>query len=345
MKEYSPLNNVEKEQQSKPKEIDTKGGFIRQKNSFTAPFGNKPGELPVETGRYRLLWSSACPWAHRVVIARKVLGLEEVISLGTVNPVRPILPYVDWEFSLDKDGIDPVLGIQFMSQVYTKTDPNYTGRPTVPAIVDLQTQTVVNNDYFKLTNYLETVWSPFHKENAPNLYPESLREEIDALNDIIFHDINNGVYKCGFARSQESYEQAYDTLFARLDQLEQRLSNQRFLFGDFITDADVRLYTTLVRFDIAYYSAFMTNRNRIIDFPHLWRYVRDLYQTPGFGETTDFDAIKKHYHLSITISPSDTRGDKVLPKGPDLSGWTSQHDRHFLSKQKDKFLIHRKEND
>lgn len=134
--------------------------------------------------------------------------------------------------------------------------------------------------------------------------------------------------------------EAYDTLFARLDELEQRLSNQRFLFGDFITDADVRLYTTLVRFDIAYYSAFMTNRNRIIDLPHSWGYVRDLYQTPGFGETTDFDAIKRHYHLSITISPSDARADKILPKGPDLSGWISQHDRHFLSKQKDKFLIY-----
>ncbi|MEH7387688.1 glutathione S-transferase C-terminal domain-containing protein [Bacillus sp. JJ1521] len=322
----------------KPVEIKADGSFNRQTNRFITPFGNQPEELPVESGRYRLLWSAACPWAHRSVIVRKVLGLEKAIGLGTVSPLRPRIERVDWEFSLDENGVDPVLDVQYVSEVYKNADPDYTGRPTVPVMVDIETKQAVNNDYFKLTNYFETVWAPFNKENAPDLYPCDLREEIDALNDVIFHDVNNGVYKCGFARSQEAYEQAYDQLFTRLDELEERLSKERFLFGDFITDSDVRLYTTLVRFDAAYYSAFRTNRNLIREFKNLWGYARDLYQTPGFGETTDFDAIKRHYHLSITIDPA--KGEvNILPKGPDESVWLSEHNREQLSGIKEKFLI------
>lgn len=320
------------------KEIKSDGSFIRQKNRFTTPFGLLPDELPVEADRYRLLWSAACPWAHRSVIVRKLLGLEDVISLGTVSPMRPKLPHVDWEFSLDEGGIDPVLGIRYMSEIYKQTDPSYTGRPTVPVIVDVKKREVVNNDYFKLTTYFEEAWADYHKKNAPNLYPEHLRNDIDSLNTVIFDDVNNGVYKCGFARSQESYEQSFDTLFSRLDELEERLSTQRFLFGDYITDSDVRLYTTLVRFDAAYYTAFKTNRNLIREFPNLWGYARDLYQTPGFGDTTDFDAIKMHYHLSITIFTDKSDG-KILPKGPQLSVWESMHERNKLSQKEEKFLI------
>jgi putative glutathione S-transferase len=341
-KEEQDINNDSKLTESKiaVKEIKADGSFNRQINRFTTAFGQKDGELPVEAGRYRLLWSAVCPWAHRSVIVRKILGLEEAISLGTASPMRPKLPHVDWEFSLDEAGVDPVLGIRYMSEIYIKTAPDYSGRPTVPVIVDVREQKVVNNDYFKLTNYLETVWAPFHKEHAPDLYPEHLRAEIDGLNDVIFHDVNNGVYKCGFAQSQEAYEQAYETLFARLDELEQRLSTRRFLFGDFITDSDVRLYATLVRFDAAYYTAFKANRNRIVDFPNLWDYLRDLYQTPGFGDTTDFDAIKQHYHLSNHIASNDQKGYNILPKGPDLSGLTSPHHRQVLSNKTEKFLIH-----
>jgi putative glutathione S-transferase len=324
--------------QKRPEEIKADGSFNRQTNRFTTTFGNKSGELPIEAGRYRLLWSAACPWAHRSVIVRKILGLEKAISLGTASPMRPRLPHVDWEFSLDKNGVDPVLGIRYMSEIYKNAEPDYTGRPTVPVIVDLKERKAVNNDYFKLTNYFETAWVPFHKEGAPDLYPESLRDEIDALNEIIFHEVNNGVYKCGFAQSQEAYENSYDTLFSRLDELEQRLSGQRFLFGDYITDSDVRLYTTLVRFDAAYYTAFNTNRNLIREFDNLWGYVRDLYQTPGFGDTTDFDAIKRHYHLSITIS-TDKVEPTILPKGPDLTVWETKHGRENLSHSEGKFLI------
>ncbi|MDM5335205.1 glutathione S-transferase C-terminal domain-containing protein [Ureibacillus composti] len=333
------MGNLQKE---KPLEVDQKGKFNRQKNRFTTPFGSNVGDLPVEAGRYRLLWSPVCPWAHRTVIVRRILGLEDVISLGTASPMRPNIPRVDWEFSLDEGGLDPVLGVQYISEVYFNADPEYTGRPTVPAIVDIQEKKVVNNDYFRLTNYLETAWAPFHKENAPDLYPEHLRAEIDELSDGIFHNVNNGVYKCGFARSQEAYEEAYDSLFNYLDQLEQRLSTKRFLFGDYITDADVRLYATLARFDVAYYSAFKANRNMIVDFLNLWGYLRDLYQTPGFGDTTDFEAIKVHYHLSNHIASDDQKSKNILPKGPDTSTFNTPHGRVALSGKEEKFLIPQK---
>jgi putative glutathione S-transferase len=301
-------------------EITQTGAFQRQKNRFDTPFGDKEGELPVEAGRYRLLWTPICPWAHRQIIAFRLLGLDQVISVGTANPVRT---EKGWEFSLDEGGVDPVLKIRYLPEIYAKTDLEYTGRATVPAVVDTREQKVVNNDYFKLTNYWETVWKPFHKADAPDLYPKELREEIDVLNDIIFHDVNNGVYKAGFAQSQAEYEKAYDTLFARLDWLEERLAKSRYLLGDKITDSDIRLYVTLARFDAAYYLVFRTNRNRIIDFPNLWNYAKDLYQTPGFGDTTDFDAIKKGYQLGNHAE--NPYG--ILAKGPDISIWNEPHNR------------------
>lgn len=317
-------------------ELDTKGGFKRQSNKFNTPFGDGIGELPVEAGRYRILWSPVCPWAHRSIIVRSLLGLEDAISVGTADPIRPDVPRTDWAFTLDKNNVDPVLQIKYISEVYLNADPNYEGRPTVPAVVDITTKKVVYNDYFKLTNYFETAWKKFHKQNAPNLYPEELRNDIDELNNLIFHSVNNGVYKAGFAQSQEAYEKAYDEVFNFLDELEKRLENKRFLFGDYITDSDVRLYVTLARFDSAYYNGFRVNRNRLVEFPNLWGYARDLYQTPGFGDTTDFLSIKKHYHLS-TIKGNKY---KILPKGPDLTLWNTPHDRNLISKNPtQKFII------
>ncbi|GGH23367.1 glutathione S-transferase family protein [Paenibacillus segetis] len=302
-------------------EITKEGAFNRQKNRFTTPFGDGPEELSVEAGRYRLLWARICPWAHRAVIVRELLGLQDVISLGTTSPVRT---ENGWEFSLDEGGVDPILGIRYLPEIYAETDPTYHGRATVPTVVDVTTRKVVNNDYFRLTNYFETAFKPFHKENAPDLYPLDLRADIDEFNDTLFHEVNNGVYKAGFAHSQEAYEQAYDVLFARLDQLEERLSSRRYLFGDKITDADVRFYVTLVRFDVAYYSVFRTNRNRIVDFPNIWNYAKDLYQTPGFGDTTDFDSIKRGYHLGNHAE----NPYQILAKGPDISIWNEPHDRN-----------------
>ncbi|GGH23363.1 glutathione S-transferase family protein [Paenibacillus segetis] len=313
-------------------EIETTGAFKRQENRFTTPFGQNEAELPVEANRYRILWSPVCPWAHRSIIVRKLLGLEEVISVGTADPLRPKIDRVDWAFTLDDKNVDPILGIHYISEVYFNTEPEYAGRPTVPAVVDITTQTVVNNDYHELTYYLATAWKELHKEGAPDLFPDELQQDIRELNERIFHGINNGVYKAGFARSQEAYEQAYDGVFQLLDEIEERLATQRYLFGSQLTDADVRLYVTLARFDIAYNTAFRVNRNRLVDFPNLWGYARDLYQTPGFGDTTDFAAIKAHYHLSITNDPNRTFS-KILPKGPDLTGWLTEHGRVLKFKE------------
>ena len=301
-------------------EVSETGAFVRQDNYFTTPFGSGEGELPVEAGRYRLIWTPLCPWATRQIIALKILGLEDVISVGTVSPVRT---ENGWEFSLDEGNVDPVLKIRYLPEIYAETDPDYEGRATVPTVVDLKTRKVVNNDYHHLTNYWETVWKPFHKQNAPDLYPEHLRKEIDELNVILFHEINNGVYKAGFAKSQAEYEKAYDVLFQRLDWLEERLSKSRYLFGDQITDSDIRLFVTLARFDTAYYFAFKTNRNRLSEFENLWNYAKDLYSIPAFKEATDFTSIKKGYLLgNHAHNPYG-----ILPLGPDLTIWDEPHNR------------------
>lgn len=312
------------------RESGSRGNFQRQSNSFTTPFGDGPGELPVEAGRYRLIAGAICPWAHRQVIVRELLGLTDAISLGWVDPVRT---ENGWRFALDPDGRDPELGIEYLIEAYRAADPDYDKRGTIPAVVDVTTGAVVQNDYHRLTNYWETAWKPFHAADAPDLYPLELRDDIDAFNARLFDEVNNGVYKCGFAVSQQAYSDAYDTLFAALDRLEERLASRRFLFGDFITDSDVRLYVTLARFDAAYYGGFKANRQRLVDFEHLWAYARDLYQTPGFGSTTDFDGIKRGYFGS----PGVTSVNGIVPKGPDTSRWDAPHGRERLSGTSEKF--------
>jgi putative glutathione S-transferase len=308
-----------------PDEPPINGAFKRKPHYFKTPFGFNKGDLPVEKGRYRLIWSKACPWATRQMIARSLLGLEDAISAGTVDPVRPP-PYVDargartdWAFTLDPDGIDPVLGIKKLSEAYLKTDPDYEGRFTVPAVVDLTSGKVVNTDYFNMSYYWETVWKGYHKPGAPNLLPADLKDEIIALNEVIYYDINNGVYKAGFAETQEAYEDACNAVFSRLDDLEKRLSRFRYLFGSAITDSDIRLYVTLARFDAAYYNAFRVNKKRLRDYPALWNYTRDLYNIPAFRDNTDFDHIKIHYHLCC----DEGNVFRIVPKGPDLSDWNT----------------------
>ncbi|MCO1596063.1 glutathione S-transferase C-terminal domain-containing protein [Micromonospora sp. RHAY321] len=307
------------------------GAFVRQPNRFTgrvtpdstSPPGGGPDEQdrwPLEAGRYRLIWCRACPWAHRARIVRGLLGLDDAISLGTVDPIRDER---GWAFALDPDGFDPVLGVSFLSEAYLATDPDYTGRVTVPALVDTLTGRVVTNDYPQLTLDFSTEWRRLHAPDAPDLYPADLRPEMDALMAEIHTDVNNGVYRCGFATSQEAYDEAFRALFARLDALSERLAGQRYLMGDAITEADVRLFTTLVRFDAAYHGHFKCNRQKLTEMPVLWAYARDLFQTPGFGETVDFDHIKRHYYgTHREINPTG-----IVPFGPDEAGWTTPHGR------------------
>ncbi|WFF03431.1 glutathione S-transferase C-terminal domain-containing protein [Micromonospora sp. WMMD964] len=312
-------------------ETSSGGAFVRQPNRFTgrvtadstSPPGGGPDEQdrwPLEAGRYRLIWCRACPWAHRARIVRGLLGLDDAISLGTVDPIRDER---GWAFALDPDGFDPVLGVSFLSEAYLATDPDYTGRVTVPALVDTLTGRVVTNDYPQLTLDFSTEWRSLHRAGAPDLYPVEMRPEMDALMAEIHTDVNNGVYRCGFATSQEAYDEAFRALFARLDALSERLAGQRYLMGDAITEADVRLFTTLVRFDAAYHGHFKCNRGKLTEMPVLWAYARDLFQTPGFGETVDFDHIKRHYYgTHREINPTG-----IVPLGPDESGWSTPHGR------------------
>jgi putative glutathione S-transferase len=306
-------------------ESGSNGEWKRQGNRFTDRISrasdSSPGEgpdsegrWPVEAGRYRLVVSLACPWAHRSVIVRRLLGLEDAISLAVVDPIRD---EKGWRFTLDPDDRDPVLGIQYLSEAYLRTDPSYDGRVTVPAIVDTLTGLVVTNDYPQITLDLSTEWTDHHKPDAPQLIPAD-RAEMDQLIEEIYRDVNNGVYRCGFATGQEAYEAAYDALFARLDVIEERLQGRDYLLGDTLSEVDVRLFTTLVRFDAVYHGHFKANRNKLTEFPNLWAYARRLYQRPGFGETVDFDQIKRHYYVTHnTINPTG-----IVPKGPEASVWT-----------------------
>jgi putative glutathione S-transferase len=284
--------------------------------------GQRP-EWPVEPGRYRLVAAKACPWANRTIIVRNLLGLEDVLSMGLAGPVHD---KDSWTFDLDPDGVDPVLGIHRLKEAFLKRDPDYSRGITVPAIVDIPTGQVVTNDFPWITHDLFFEWREHHRPDAPDLWPADLREEMEAVMKRVFTEVNNGVYRCGFAGSQEAYDDAYDRLWATLDWLEERLADRRYLMGDSITEADVRLFTTLARFDAVYHGHFKCNRNKLTEMPNLWGYARDLFQTPGFGETIDFDQIKEHYY----VVQSDVNPSGVVPKGPDLTGWQTPHGRESL---------------
>jgi glutathionyl-hydroquinone reductase len=278
---------------------------------------------PVEAGRYRLVVARACPWANRSIIVRRLLGLEDALSIGFCGPTHDER---SWTFDLDPGGRDPVLGIERLQEAFLARYPDYSKGITVPAIVDVPSGKVVTNDFPQMTIDLSLEWGEFHRDGAPELYPEAWRDEIDEVSAWIYTDVNNGVYRCGFAGKQASYDRAYDRLFAALDRLEDRLTDRRYLVGDHITEADVRLFTTLARFDAVYHGHFKCNRNKLIEMPALWGYARDLFQTPGFGDTTDFAQIKKHYY----VVHSDINPTQIVPKGPDLSGWLTPHGRESL---------------
>jgi len=304
-----------------PAETSASGEFVRQKYSIRDRItADGSSGFPAVAGRYHLYVSLACPWAHRAIIVRKLLGLEDVISMSVVDPIRDER---GWAFR-EGDGhtLDPVCDFQFLSEAYLRTDPSYTGRYTVPCIWDRERQRLVTNNYPDITIDFETQFTAFHRPGAPDLYPADLRDEIDDVNAVVYKDVNNGVYMAGFATTQRVYERAVDFLFARLDWLEERLATRRYLVGDQLTEADIRLFTTLVRFDAVYYLHFKCNRRRIVDYPNLSGYLRDLFQMPGVKETVDIEQAKQHYYTSHDrINPS-----RIVPLGP-LMILDAPHDR------------------
>ncbi|TWA92929.1 putative glutathione S-transferase [Azospirillum brasilense] len=289
---------------------DTKnsgGAFVRPETQFRN-WVRADGSTPFqpEAGRYHLFVSLACPWAHRTLILRELKGLEDAIGVTVVDP---LMREEGWTFPEP----DPITGSTRLHEVYTKADPTYSGRVTVPVLWDKTTGTIVSNESAEIVRMLNREFDAFGDASL-DFYPAELAEEIDRLNAFVYDRVNNGVYKAGFATSQEKYEQAFDALFAALDELDERLAGRRYLLGNRQTEADWRLFTTLVRFDAVYVGHFKCNLRRIADYPNLSGYLRDLYQVPGVAETVDFHHIKRHYYASHTmINPTG-----VVPKGPAL---------------------------
>ena len=303
------------------------GEFIRQDAQFRRQVGE--GRLMVEEGRYHLFVSLACPWAHRALIFRKLKNLEKVIN---VSVVRAEMLDGGWEID---DGmsvslgyqVSPIEKIKFLHEVYCSAKSDYTGRVTVPVLWDKKTSTIVNNESSEIIRILNSAFDEF-SDMKTDFYPRHLRSRIDEINNPIYDDINNGVYRAGFATTQEAYEKSYRQLFKSLDFLEDRLARQRYLVGNHITEADWRLFTTLIRFDMVYYSHFKTNKRRIEDFPNLSNYVRELYQYDGISETVNFEHIKTHYYYSHeTINPT-----RVIPAGPEID-FDRPHNRAAIGKQ------------
>lgn len=313
---------------------DTKksgGRFERSASQFRnwitrdgAPGPDGQTGFPAEPGRYHLYVSLACPWAHRTLILRKLKKLEDVIS---VSVVHHFMGKNGWTF-LAEDGAtgDELHGLQYLHQLYTRADPSYSGRVTVPVLWDRKTETIVSNESAEIVRMLNEAFDAWG-DAGPDLYPQALRGEIDAINALVYPAINNGVYRTGFATTQEAYEEAYGELFDALDTVEARLDAQRYLVGERLTEADWRLFTTLVRFDPVYYGHFKCNRQRIADFPNLSNYLRELYQVPGVAETVNMHHIKAHYYGSHeTVNPT-----RIVPLGPALD-YDAPHDRDRFRK-------------
>ena len=306
----------------------TGGRFLRQASQFrnwvTADGragSSGKGGFKAEPGRYHLYVSYACPWAHRTLIFRAIKGLEEAISISVVHW---LMAEKGWTFQAGEGVIpDAINHVQFLHELYTKADPTYTGRVTVPILWDKATETIVNNESSEIIRMFNQAFDGVGALPG-DYYPAVLREEIDALNERIYHNVNNGVYKAGFATTQEAYEEAVNSLFETLDWLEERLSTRPYLTGNQITEADWRLFTTLLRFDPVYVGHFKCNKRRLVDYPNLWGYVRELYQIPKVAETVNLNHIKRHYYQSHkTINPTG-----IVPVGPEID-FREAHQRNF----------------
>ncbi|NKB21038.1 MAG: glutathione S-transferase family protein [Alphaproteobacteria bacterium] len=299
------------------------GAFVRPESNFrNAVTADGSSDFPAESGRYHLFLAPNCPWAHRTQLVRRIKGLEAIItiSLSYIPRTR------SWAYTEGiGNGLDPIDGVFELHQAYQAADPNYTGRVTVPTLWDKQKWTVVNNESAEIIRMLNTEFNEWGDATI-DLYPEALRSEIDQYNERIYTTLYNGVYRCGFAKSQDAYEEAYRNLFDTLEWLEEHLGTRRFLCGNAITEADWRLYTTLVRFDSVYYGHFKCSKFRICDQPNLWNYLKDLYQQPGIAEITDMEGIKKGYWGNMAnVNPSG-----IVPLGPEDFDLGEAHDRDRL---------------
>lgn len=303
-------------------QIDESGSFDRRPTSFRQSLsGEAQSPFQPQPDRYHLYVSLACPWAHRTLLTRKLKGLEHVISVDVVDT---FLAEGGWTLSGKEPGAtgDRVNGFKSLREAYLQTDPEYSGGVTVPVLWDKSTKQIVNNESSEIIRQFNAEFQALAKHPEIDLYPEAHRERIDELNQWIYSDINNGVYQCGFARTQQAYDKAVGQLFAALDRVEHILSRSRFLTGDRFTEADIRLFPTLVRFDLVYNTHFKCNVRRILDYPNLWGYTRDMYAIPGVSDTIDVDHIKRHYYRSHdTINPF-----RIIPAGPDID-FTEKQDR------------------
>lgn len=287
---------------------ESEGHFVRQDASFRHWVGVTDGLFPAERDRYHLYVSLACPWAHRTLIFRALKGLEDIVSVTVVDP--DMLEH-GWQF---KEDPEPLYGYAYAHQLYTHAKPDYSGRVTVPILWDKKQQTIVSNESADIIRMFNSAFNDL-TGNSMDYYPPALQPEIDKVNDFVYHNINNGVYKCGFATTQNAYDEAVNALFTALDELEERLSTRRYLLGDDITEADWRLFTTLIRFDAVYFGHFKCNQKQIADYTHLSRYQRDLYQQKYVADTVNLTHIKRHYYYSHAgINPT-----RIIPKGePDI---------------------------
>jgi putative glutathione S-transferase len=286
------------------------GRFVRQQSRFRETIAERP-----EPGRYHLYASLACPWASRTLIVRRLKRLEDVVAVTILDPIRDER---GWRFFADQP--DPVNGFALVAEAYEATQPGYDGRVSVPVLWDVAQRRIVNNESADIIRMFNA-WS----DEGPELVPAELREALDELNGFIYENVNDGVYRAGFARSQQAYEEAFDALFDALDRLDERLAARRYLVGDAITETDWRLFVTLVRFDAVYYSHFKCNLRRIADYAHLHGYLRDLFQTPGVADTVDMDQIKRHYYCTHdSINPT-----RIVPAGP-IQDFAAPHGREAL---------------
>lgn len=310
---------------------DTKksdGRFVREGSQFRnwvtadgSPGPSGEGGFEAEAGRYHLYVSLACPWAHRTMIFRVLKGLEDIVSVSVVHPHMLEHGWVYPEHDHEGATADSVNRVNYHWQLYVKAQPDYSGRVTVPVLWDKQRETIVSNESSEIIRMFNSAFDAL-SDDGHDYYPQALRGEIDEINALVYDAINNGVYRCGFATSQQAYEEGFDALFAALDTVEKRLSGQRYLVGNVLTEADWRLFTTLVRFDAVYVGHFKCNLRRIVDYPNLSNYLRELYQVPGIAETVNFNHIKQHYYYSHTsINPT-----RIVPKGPALNH-NAAHDR------------------